>query len=199
MTPFDIERAVAEVAQSRVRLDESTRVIASYGDALADGFRRDFGDSLDMQTVGSALMVAAASLGVLTDRGGTSPSALVDVLAMAGESLIRIDRERSSETREIEGVLCEHVLTWHPVAEGIAQPVEVPLNEHVVWAPAANLGEFRLSTREVPPPADEAPEWCPHLDCHDRVHGDGVHTDEEGDPFLDKPSDPYEWPEVSGA
>lgn len=47
----------------------------------------------------------------------------------------------------------EFVLTWHPVAEGMCEPVEVPLNEHIVWAPAANLGEFVVSTREVPPPA----------------------------------------------
>lgn len=40
---------------------------------------------------------------------------------------------------------------------------------------------------EAPPYADVP--WCEHPYCHDRVHGDGTHTDEHGRPFHgDMPS-----------
>jgi hypothetical protein len=45
-----------------------------------------------------------------------------------------------------------------------------------------------------PDELDEGPEyadvpWCENPYCHDRVHGDGVHTDENGRPFRgDMPS-----------
>jgi hypothetical protein len=47
------------------------------------------------------------------------------------------------------------------------------------------------------PAGDEAPEYadvpfCEHPHCHDRVHGDGTHTDEHGRPFT---GDTPDWPD----
>lgn len=56
--------------------------------------------------------------------------------------------------KAVEQLKASLVLTWHPVTEGWTEPVEVPLNEHIAWAPD-ELGEFKL---EVRTPADEAPE-----------------------------------------
>lgn len=52
-------------------------------------------------------------------------------------------------------VWIQFVITWHPLNG--APSVEVPLGQHWVF-PAESCGEFRLSTREVLPPAGEAPE-----------------------------------------
>lgn len=37
------------------------------------------------------------------------------------------------------------------------------------------------------------PEWCPHPECYDRVHVDGMHTSEDGRPFRGSP-DPADLP-----
>lgn len=65
--------------------------------------------------------------------------------------------ESSAVVGEIGPVWMEWVLTWHPVAADHVEPFEVPLNEHITWAPE-ELGEFKLESREVAPPADEALE-----------------------------------------
>lgn len=63
---------------------------------------------------------------------------------------------RTGEAREVAGVLCEHVLTWHQVDAPDDDPgVEIPLYQHVELP--TGLGELRSHTREV-----DEPEWCPH-------------------------------------
>lgn len=50
-------------------------------------------------------------------------------------------------------------------------------------------------TDEEPDPADDLgpePEWCPHHACYDRVHVDGLHTDEDGRPFRGTPDPVHE-------
>lgn len=46
------------------------------------------------------------------------------------------------------------VLTWHPVTADPSEPIEVPLNMHVAWNPE-ELGEFRVSTREISPSTED--------------------------------------------
>jgi hypothetical protein len=53
-----------------------------------------------------------------------------------------------TEAREVEGVLCEHVLTWHPVdAPDDAPGVQIPLYQHITLPDG--IGELRSHTREV--------------------------------------------------
>lgn len=83
------------------------------------------------------------------------PTVRFDVGHLAGIPVAELEPEHSDEFRAVE-VVCETVLTWHPL-DPDADPVEVPLNQHWVF-PADVAGEFRLSTREVPPAtADEPP------------------------------------------
>ena len=167
--PYDVEDDLRKVAQARVDADELTAAIAEMGDAMADGFRARFDLNMDMEHSGLALMIAAAMLSPIANRGDTSPSVLSDALAMAAENLVRHARARTQEVGEealadlearfkeslgkpltlllsSEPVCREFVLTWHPFNG--APPVEVPLDEHWVF-PAESCGEFRLSTREV--------------------------------------------------
>lgn len=55
--------------------------------------------------------------------------------------------------------------------------------------PAPNpefLAELRRLTEQTE--HDDLP-FCEHPECHDRVHLDGTHTDENGTPFRDRPRD----------
>lgn len=47
--------------------------------------------------------------------------------------------------------------------------------------------------KQVEDPESDEDVWCPHTVCQDRVHGDPMHSDERGLPFLNEPSDPYSW------
>lgn len=259
--PFDIENALREALRARVNGDDLMHAIARLADKLADGFRADFDTTMDMEMVGKALVVAGASLVPLADPM-IPPAALINMVGLAGENLVRTARSRASEAQEVEGVVEEAcravevegaedadlavvplpevarvfheecgrertrvkpqldprasqaarlawkaavvafdtgltlrlwsgaefgnylvgveggssgpfgfddawtylsgiasgatavvrkqhwVLTWHPVAEGFDEPIEVPLNEHLSWAPD-ELGEFKLEAREV--------------------------------------------------
>lgn len=54
--------------------------------------------------------------------------------------------------------------------------------------------DLGLDEPDDPPnarPRDEHP-WCEHQHCHDRVHLDGLHTDERGRFFRDTPDPVYE-------
>lgn len=185
MTPpndYDVENDLRRVAQARADADELTRAVASIGDAIADGFRARFDITMDMEHSGLTLMIGAAMLCPIAKRGDMSASVLTDALAMAAENLVRTARSRAAEAREVEGVLCEHVLTWHPVDEpDDALGVEIPLYQHIELP--SGLGELRSHTREVvPAPADKLPVW---EDESDRAYCEMVE--------LGRPS-----PEVSG-
>lgn len=146
--PYDLERGLAEVARSRADAGELGQAAARMGDKLADGVRADFDTTLDIESVGAALVIAAASLLPLTDDRDIPSGVLVDVLAFAGEQLVRTARARAAEATEVEGVLCEHVLTWHPVDEpDDALGMEIPLYEHIDLPDG--IGELRSHTREV--------------------------------------------------
>lgn len=81
------------------------------------------------------------------------------VLAATGswDSAVGFDAQCAAAEGAIEALKSLPVLTWHPVTADPVEPIEVPLNMHVAWCPE-ELGEFRVSTREVPPPVDESPE-----------------------------------------
>lgn len=159
--PFDIERAIHEIFHHRFHGDELAAETGRLADKIADGFRADFDTSMDMEDVGKVLVIAAASLVPLATPDVPSP-VLVNMIGMAGESLVRTVRARDEQTlrdvvdshspaedgaSDFEGELWEHVLTWHPLNG--KPPVEVPFDQHWVFS-AESCGEFRLSTREVP-------------------------------------------------
>lgn len=152
---YDIEAALRHALRVRVDGDALMGETARIADLIADGFRADFGESMDLEAVGKALVFTAASLVPLIDPA--IPSAVIaNMIGLAGENLVRNARARSAE--EIDGVLDhfaeqEYVLTWHPLTEGWTEPIRLPLNEHVEWADG--IGEFKLEVRTL---ADEAPE-----------------------------------------
>jgi hypothetical protein len=195
VTKYDVENALEEIAawRGKVGSDVILGETLKLGQLVADGFRREFDDELDMEATGKALVIAAGSLPPLVTGGTKVPGGVVmNLIAFAGENLIRAARARAAERGDVDGVLCEHVFTWHAVDMPDDYPgTEVPLYEHIEFG--GLTGEFRSRSREVPPPAGDEPEWCPHRDCHDRVHGDGTHSDEFGNPFRG------DLPEVSGA
>lgn len=167
MTPGDLDQILASVAEQRADADSLTRALATLGDALADGIRGSAFESLDMETVGTALVIAATSLAPWMDRD-VSPAMLLRALVLGGENLIRTARARAAEINEhladleerFEAALAEDVprpmlvpewtcealvLTWHQLNG--APPVEIPFDTHWVFH-AEVCGEFRLSTRE---------------------------------------------------
>ncbi len=217
MTKYDVERGLREIAEAR-RKERSDFVLAETAKlarVIADGFRREFDDELDMEHVGMALVIAAASLPPLvTGETGLPGKAVMNLIAFAGEELVRTARARAAEAdTDADGQLAEleqrlgvavadpkwyeHTLHWRPIDGGA--PVVIPLGEPwVLPGTDVRVGRFELSSREIPPPADDEQEWCAHPDCHDRVHIDSTHTDEHGRPFTGKPGDPYEWTEKPG-
>lgn len=87
---FDVENALRIVAAAR-HGDPIAVETARLAEQVADGFRRDFGDTLDLETCGRALVIASASLVPLCSE--EIPGAvLVNLVAMAGESLVRRER-----------------------------------------------------------------------------------------------------------
>lgn len=150
--PFDIENALDVCARARATTDQIMVETARLAGMIADGFRGDFDATLDMETVGQALLVAAASVTRLAaDEVGMPATVIVNMIGLAGENLVRTARARAAEAREVEGVLCEHVLTWHPV-DATEPPTELRFFEHIEFL--GHLGEFRSHSREVPPPAE---------------------------------------------
>lgn len=148
--PFDIENALAIVARTRVTADPITVETARLAEVIADGFRADFDATLDMETVGQALVVAAASVtNMAAAEIGMPAAVIVNMIGFTGESLVRAARSRAAEARDVEGVLCEHVLTWHRVDAPDDDPgVEIPLYRHIELP--SGIGELRSHSREVP-------------------------------------------------
>lgn len=89
---YDIEQAIRQAARARGNRDDLTRETSTIADRMADGFRGDFGDTLDMETCGKALVIAAGSLVPLC--GPEIPGAvLANIVCLAGESLVRQARK----------------------------------------------------------------------------------------------------------
>lgn len=163
---YDIEQGLREMAAVRASRGDLALVLARVGDDIADGFRADFDTTLDMETVGKALVIAAASVTRLAaDKRRVPATVVVNMIGLAGENLVRTARARAAETvtvGETGPVWMKPALTWHPVTVEDVDPVDVPLNKHIVWNPE-ELGEFKVSMREVSPgPVSDDDVVCPH-------------------------------------
>lgn len=98
--------------------------------------------------------VDQATRAALIELGWTPPGCHTPKLAEP-EALayLRARAEAAQTERSANG---EFVLTWHPVTDD--DPVEVPLGEQwVLPGTDVSVGEFRLSTREVPAAPDVEP------------------------------------------
>ncbi|HYQ69651.1 hypothetical protein [Actinophytocola sp.] len=164
--PFDIENGLTVCAEARAMDDPIMVETARLADKIADGFRADFDMTLDMETVGKALVVAAASVMDLAAGGQTPATVITNMIGLAGENLVRTARARAAEVdvddqlaQRLDAALAdpkwfEHVLTWHPVgAPDDAPGVEIPLYEHITLPDG--VGELRSHTREVVEGGDE--------------------------------------------
>lgn len=134
----------AEVDEGSVRVDPDT-----YMALVALGWSPP---DLNVVTTYFARLVLAAT-------GSWDSAVGFDAQCAAAEKAIDLLKSGPRvEFRAADMKVAEWVLTWHPVAEGIAEPIEVPLNQHITWCPEAYLGEFKLESREVLSPVDESPE-----------------------------------------
>lgn len=156
MPAYDVEAALQHVRDARANPDELTRHTMVLAGDITDGFRRDFGDTLDMETVGLALSIAASVLAPLAKHREVPPVVLANTLAFAGEELVRTARAaHAAQPPDVEEPSApERVLTWRPLNG--APPVQIPFGQHWTFK-ADTCGQFTLSARDAPP-ADEAPE-----------------------------------------
>lgn len=88
---YAVDNALAEIAKARRRRDELTRMQASIADALATHLDRHF-SAEEMETAGRALLIGAASVAGLVRDDLISPAVLCNILAFAGDRLIRDGR-----------------------------------------------------------------------------------------------------------
>lgn len=81
---YDVDRARHVLAAQRRKRDELTLATTMVADRLSSHIGRHFAAE-ELEAAGRALLVAAASLGVLTD---VDPATLCNLLAFAGDRLI---------------------------------------------------------------------------------------------------------------
>jgi hypothetical protein len=160
MPAYDVEAALRHVRDARANPDELTRHTMVLAGDITDGFRRDFGDKLDMETVGLALSIAASALTPLAKHREVPPLVLANTLAFAGEELVRTARAaRAAQPPDVDEPSApepERVLTWRPLNG--APPVQIPFGQHWTFK-ADTCGQFTLSTRDAPSAA-EGGESC---------------------------------------
>lgn len=84
----DIEKCVHVLNRARRRPDPVTQHTALLADEVAAKMRAEFGDTLDMETCGKALVIAASAVVPLC--APDVPSALVaNLIGFFGENLVR--------------------------------------------------------------------------------------------------------------
>jgi hypothetical protein len=83
---YDVEQALQEIARARLRPDELTRQQVAIADRLVIHLDRHFAAE-ELETAGRALLVGAASVGVLCVED-MQPQVLVNILAFAGARLV---------------------------------------------------------------------------------------------------------------
>jgi len=83
---YDVEAALLEVARARRRRDEPTIAITQLAERLSANLVRHFGPEAT-ETAGLALVVTAASIGVLV-REGIPAEAITNLLAFAGQRIV---------------------------------------------------------------------------------------------------------------
>lgn len=90
---YDVDAALRQLAASRRLRDPLTRATAQLADDLAHHMSANFGPE-ELETVGRALIIVAASLGVLPhEQPEIQAAVLVNVAAFAGQRLVIDGRE----------------------------------------------------------------------------------------------------------
>lgn len=90
---YDLDDALLQLAKARRLRDPVTRSAAELADDMAHHMAAHFGPE-EIETVGRALVLAAASIGGLAQRAPEIQSAvLVNVVAFAGQRLVVDGRE----------------------------------------------------------------------------------------------------------
>lgn len=91
------------------------------------------------------LGTAAAGMGSSGDFDFHAASTFLSGIRVGVERMLA---QAAAQAREVEGVLYEHVLTWHPIgAPDDAPGAEIPLYEHITLP--EGIGELRSHTREM--------------------------------------------------
>ena len=85
---YDLENGIREMARARSRDDALSVETMRLADLLVDGMRREFGSTLDMETCGKALVIAASSVVPLCDPD-IPPAVIANMIGFAGERLVR--------------------------------------------------------------------------------------------------------------
>jgi hypothetical protein len=94
--PYDVERGIHDLFHARLR-DPLLTETARLADKIADGFRADFDTTLDMETVGKALVIAAASVTPVAVDKSMPAAVIANLIGFAGENLVRTARVRARE------------------------------------------------------------------------------------------------------
>ena len=84
---YDIENGLRVLAEARAEGGALLLHIAGLADKVAAHIREDFASSLDMETVGKALVIAASAVVPLCTPD--IPSTVITVDGMSGENLVR--------------------------------------------------------------------------------------------------------------
>lgn len=95
--PYDVERGIHELFWARARGDLLMTETARIADKIADGFRADFDTTLDMEMVGKALVIVAASVSPFANDREMPPAVIANMIGLAGENLVRTARVRAAE------------------------------------------------------------------------------------------------------
>ena len=85
---FDVEAGIHQINQSRHRNDQLTVAQVALADRVATKFREEFGSTLDMETCGKAMVIAASAAAPLC-REEIPGTAIANIIALAGEQLVR--------------------------------------------------------------------------------------------------------------
>jgi hypothetical protein len=83
---YDEQKGLRELARQRLKRDPVTRAQVTIADGLAENMLRHFAAE-DAELVGRALLVVAASVGVLAQEG-FPPAVIVNVTGFAGARMI---------------------------------------------------------------------------------------------------------------
>lgn len=82
---YDVEQALREIAQYRRRNDTAAAAQVGISDQVATNMTRHYPTGLE--DAGTALVIAAASLGVLV-REGLSAAVVVNILGLTGQRMV---------------------------------------------------------------------------------------------------------------
>lgn len=97
--PYDVDKALKEMARARVRRDPLSHAQAQIGDKLATYLTDHFSPE-ELETAGRAALIGAAGIGALA-ADQLPASVLVNVLGFAGARLIQDGRAWEPAQEEV--------------------------------------------------------------------------------------------------